>query len=402
MTAKNLSEAAMDILSGNVTSKRASAEPFGAGKTEHSPQPAGHGVDLGGPGVDADSSGIAAASKAGPTATPPGKTPPVGSQKRHANPGAKAVAIPEEDEVEEEAIEEEGHSEFEKNTQATRPELSSDGQTTLGIPKAEPVSARVKAYVKSKQGASGALSEDFAAMFDGEGLSEEFKTKIATIFESAVTVRATQIAEAVESELVEEFEALGVEILEQMETKVDDYLNYVVEEWVSDNAVAIESGLRAELAEDFIAGLKTLFTEHYIDIPEEKVDVVEELTATVESLEAKLNEEIDRGISLNKELVEHKKVSLVAEHFDGLTDTQAEKLLEQSRGLEFVSEEDFYAKVKTLRESYFPENKATSGVTQLDEESVEGDVRGVVETSTDRTMDAYMNAIGRQAAAKKF
>ena len=155
------------------------------------------------------------------------------------------------------------------------------------------------------------MKEDIDALISGENLSEEFISKATTIFEAAVIARAEEVIAEAEEALAEQFEAAVEEIKEEMATKVDDYLNYMVEEWVKDNQIAIEKGLRAEIVEDFIAGLKDLFEDHYIDIPEEKVDVVEELTSKVEEFEEAFNQQVQSAIELKKELNEHKKFEAI-------------------------------------------------------------------------------------------
>lgn len=206
------------------------------------------------------------------------------------------------------------------------------------------------------------IDEDIEALFNGEELSEEFKAKAKTIFEAAVFARVkafeTQITEAFEAQLEEEITSLQ----EELSTNVDDYLNYVVEQWVQDNEVAIESGLRTELTEDFITGLRNLFIENYIDVPEEEVNVIDEMVERNQELEEKLNEEIAKNIELTKSVNESLKEANFLSLTRDLTDTQVEKLRELSEGVEFVSEEDFENKLTTIYENYYPTkpaNKAT-------------------------------------------
>jgi hypothetical protein len=210
------------------------------------------------------------------------------------------------------------------------------------------------------------LSSDVNAIFaDDTTISEEFKSKVTTIFEARVQDRIAQIAEETEARyagmLEEAVEAVKTDLTE----KVNDYLSYVVEQWMADNEIAIESGLRAELTEDFIAGLRNLFAEHYIDVPAEKVDLVEELATKVEELEGKLNEEIERGIETKKALVESRKHEITREVTDGLTATQVEKIKSLAESVEFSTEEEYKEKLETIRENYFP-----SGVKKADEEQL--------------------------------
>ena len=210
------------------------------------------------------------------------------------------------------------------------------------------------------------MKEDIDALFsDDSTISEEFKTKAATIFEARVLDRVQQIEEEVETKYASMLEEAVAEIKADLTTKVDDYLNYVVEQWLADNEIAIESGLRAELTEDFIAGLRNLFAEHYIDVPTEKVDLVDELAGKVEELEGKLNEEIERGVGFAKALVESRKNEITREVCDGLTTTQIEKIKSLAESVEFSTEDEDKNKIETIRENYFP-----SGVKKADEKDL--------------------------------
>ena len=175
-------------------------------------------------------------------------------------------------------------------------------------------------------------------------------------------------------------------------TKVDDYLNYVVEQWLEQNQIAIESGLRAELTEEFIAGLRNLFAEHYIDIPEEEVAVVEELSQTVEELEAKLNEEIERNVILSSALNESRKIELVHAACEGLTVTQAEKFRDLVESVDYTNDEDFIEKIETLRENYFPTSVKTDDVLDRIESS---DPKTISESTLEGPMARYVQALGR-------
>jgi len=222
----------------------------------------------------------------------------------------------------------------------------------------------------------GSMKEDVDALFNGESLSEEFRTKATTIFEAAVQSRVDSILEDVMAEndkvLTEAVDALKEEIAGQ----VDEYLNYVVEQWVEDNKVAVETGLRAELVDDFIGGLKNLFAEHYIEIPEEKVDVAEELAARVAELEesvAKSTEETSATIaSLTEQLNAAKKNEAIRKICEGLTEVQIEKMKSLAEGVEFTTEGEFDNKLATIRENYFPsKTNVKSEVKALQETAVE-------------------------------
>lgn len=164
------------------------------------------------------------------------------------------------------------------------------------------------------------------------------------------------------------FEEAVASIKDELTQKVDDYLNYVVEQWMADNEIAIESGLRAELTEDFIAGLRNLFAEHYIDVPAEKVDLVDELATKVEELESKLNEEIERGIEYKKALTEAVKLEVAREVCAGLTDTQAEKVKSLAESVDFSTADEYKQKLETIRENYFPSGVKKADETQLHEQ----------------------------------
>lgn len=238
------------------------------------------------------------------------------------------------------------------------------------------------------------MSEHVNALFEGEELSEEFKSKATTIFEAAVKqvveMELQKFEKAYADTLAEEVNSIN----EAVSSKVDDYLDYVINEWVSDNEVAIESGLRNELTEDFMTGLKNVFLENYIDIPEDKVNILEEMTTKVAELEAKLNEEIESNVTLNKLLSESKKTEKLNALTEGLTSTQAEKLKTLAEGVEYDNLDTFETKVKTLREGYFPSAPIKNSDT-LDpiEPGTEGKTMMVEE---DGRMGKYVRALGRQ------
>jgi len=224
-------------------------------------------------------------------------------------------------------------------------------------------------HMDKKEEMKKKMKEDIDALFsDDSTISEEFKSKAATIFEARVLDRVQQIEEEVESKYASMLEEAVAEIKADLTTKVDDYLNYVVEQWLADNEIAIESGLRAELTEEFIAGLRNLFAEHYIDVPTEKVDLVDELATKVEELEGKLNEEIERGVGFAKALVESRKNEITREVTEGLTTTQIEKIKSLAESVEFSTEDEYKAKIETIRENYFPSGVKKADETQLHEQ----------------------------------
>lgn len=241
------------------------------------------------------------------------------------------------------------------------------------------------------------MSEHIEALLQGEDLSEEFKEKATTIFEAAVQQKVEEELIKIQEAYAETLEEQVQEITENLSSNVDDYLNYVVEQWVTENEVAIENGLRTELTEDFITGLRQLFAENYIDIPEDKVSVVEELGSKVAELETKLNEEIDRNVYLNRTLGESKQFEVLVNACDGLTDTQAEKLKTLSEGVEFTSEGEFAKKIKTLRENYFPIQSTGEGNLALDRAEVESSPDGrVLNENLQGPMAQYVKTLGRK------
>ena len=220
------------------------------------------------------------------------------------------------------------------------------------------------------------MKEDVDALFsDDSTISEEFKSKVSTIFEARVIDRVSQIEEEIENDYAGMLEEAVESIRADLTEKVDDYLSYVVEQWMADNEIAIESGLRSELTEDFIAGMRNLFAEHYIDVPAEKVDLVDELAGKVEELESKLNEEIERAVDLKKSLVESRKVEMTREACEGLTDTQVEKIKSLAESVEFSTEDEYTQKLETIRENYFPSSAKKATEAQLHEEFVEEEAK---------------------------
>ncbi len=243
-------------------------------------------------------------------------------------------------------------------------------------------------------GGQKTMKEDIDALFaDDETISEEFKSKVSTIFEARVQDRISQLEEETEARYAGMLEEAVESIKQDLTEKVDDYLSYIVEQWMEENQIAIESGLRAEMTEDFIAGLRNLFAENFIDVPADKVDLVEELAAKVEELEGQLNEEIDRGVSYAKALVESRKSELTREVCEGLTATQVEKIKSLAESVEFSTEDEYKEKLETIRENYFPSGIVKASEAQLQEEVTDGSEKQVV--SNDPLVAAVANAISK-------
>jgi hypothetical protein len=312
MATNKLMEAAADILSGS----KAKATAMPPQKLE------GEVVDLGGP-------------------TPQNYKPDDDSAKIHATKAAKSATAP-----------------------TTHPSAASSAMPSTSLKKEE---SETGEEVIAEEEVS--FQEDINALFaDDSTISEEFKSKAATIFEARVHDRVTQIQEQMETEYASMLEEAVETIKEDLTTKVDDYLNYIVEQWLEQNEIAIESGLRSELTEEFIAGLRNLFAEHYIDVPSEKVDLVDELAGKVEELEVKLSEEIERAVEYKKALVEAVKLEIARDVCSGLTETQVEKIKSLAESVEFSTEGEYKEKLETIRENYFPSGVKKADADQLHEQ----------------------------------
>lgn len=243
------------------------------------------------------------------------------------------------------------------------------------------------------------LSSNTKELFEGQELDEEFKQRASVIFE---TVVSKAILEQVNERLETLEEVAAVEIAEgiaeaevKMAEKIDDYLTYVAEEFCKENELAIERGIRAELAENFITGLKSLFEKHYVDVPEEKVDIVEQLFNKVETLEEKLNVEMQTNIEALKEMKNFKKVEAIAEACEGLTSVETDKMCELAEAVQYEDHKEFVTKLNTLRESYF-NTRETSGIEETRQTLTEAVTNTEEENAdVDPTMDRYTQAIRR-------
>lgn len=257
------------------------------------------------------------------------------------------------------------------------------------------------AFMKAAEKSS--MKEHVDALLAGENLSEDFRTKAETLFESAVSVRVNEevavLEEAYEKALEEEVST----IMETLTEQVDGYLGYVVEQWLKENEIAIEHGLRTEITEEFISGLKTLFAENYIDIPTEKIDIAEELGSKVEELQKQLNEEIERGIELSSALTESRKFEAFALACDGLTATDAEKLRTLAEGIEAGSSEEFANKLEIIKESYFANAPTTASKKSAPLDLIEDRGSASSETlveSMSGPMAAYVKSLDRSLVKK--
>ena len=399
MSNNKLMEAAADILAGSKGKNGAPMEKMQGTEIE----------DLGGP-------------------TPQNSKPDDDSNKIHAGKGAKSAVAPttkpsnasakmEEienyslEELEEFMVSEEYDQldELSKNTlrsylKGSRAENQgslgsaghmSDKARSLGRTDDHKDDARYQGAKDAKKRLN-AMKEDIDALFsDDDTISEEFKGKVSTIFEARVNDRVSQIEEEIETQYAGMLEEAIEAVKSDLTEKVDDYLSYVVEQWMEENEIAIETGLRAELTEDFIGGLRNLFAEHYIDVPVEKVDLVDELAGKVEELESKLNEEIERGMSYAKALVESRKSEVAREVAEGLTDTQAEKIKSLAESVEFSTEDEYKSKLETIRENYFPSGVKKATEDQLNEQVEDTEEKKVIH-------DPFVAAVSQAISKTKF
>ena len=221
--------------------------------------------------------------------------------------------------------------------------------------------------------------------------SEEFKAKAKTIFEAAISAKVAEIKEAIEAQYEEKFVAALAEEKESLAERVDSYLEYVADEWFEENALVIEQGLKTEMTESFLAGMKNLFEEHYVEIPEEKYDVLESMVEKLDDMETKLNEQIERNIGLNKRLAESVSDNILDQVSEGLASTQKEKLASLAESVEFESEETYREKLETLKESYFASKPQTP---QAKTETLSEGVDSAGSESYSNTMEAYLRTMG--------
>jgi hypothetical protein len=246
------------------------------------------------------------------------------------------------------------------------------------------------------------VKEHIDAMLNGQELTEEFKDKAKTIFEAAVLDKINEEVERLENQYAETLEENLVEIRQEISEKVDEYLTYVAKEWLEENKLSVENGLKLDIMENFIKGLKTVFTENYIDIPEEKIDLYQESVKSLEETQEKLNSEIEKNVKLHKSLTEAKREIVFTTVTEDLTLSQKEKIRSLSEGVEFVSEEDFSGKLKTIRENYFPENSEVDSevLDESTEETAVEDSPVVIQEEAskkpvNRTMDIYTQTLSR-------
>jgi len=234
------------------------------------------------------------------------------------------------------------------------------------------------------------IEEDVAALLSGEELSEEFRAKAKTIFEAAVTSRVAEARAQIEASHAEKLEEEVAEAKGELSERVDSYLEYVSEEWFTENQLAVEHGLKTELTESFLSGMKGLFEEHYVTIPDDKYDVLESMVEKLDDMETKLNEQIEKNINLNNRLGESVADGILSNVSEGLASTQKEKLASLAESVEFESEESYREKLEVLKESYFTSKPAASTKSENLSEGVD-----IAPENVQGTMGAYLNTLSR-------
>ena len=234
------------------------------------------------------------------------------------------------------------------------------------------------------------IEEDVNALFGGEDLSEEFKEKAKLVFETALNAKVSEVKEALEAKYQETLEERIAEEKASLSERVDNYLEYVADEWFTENALAVEQGLKTDMTESFLSGMKSLFEEHYVTIPDDKYDVLESMVEKLDDMETKLNEQIEKNVSLNSRLGESVANGILESVSEGLASTQKEKLASLSESVEFESEESYREKLETLRESYFS-SKAKSPAAKSD--TISEGVDSADATDVSNSMAAYMKTL---------
>ena len=281
--------------------------------------------------------------------------------------------------------------------------LSKDSKSGTSV-KEEEVEKEVK--VKTEETTDNLeidLTADVKALVSSDAdLSEEFKEKAATIFETAVKTRIQEQTKILEAKYEEKLSKETETVKEAMVEKVDSYLNYVVEEWMKENELAVERGIRTEIAEDFITGLKDLFKEHYIDVPEEKYNVLDDLTTQTKKLEEKLNNEISKNVDLTKQVSESAKAKAIDEVSTDLADTEKEKFEKMAENVEYDSADKFREKLETIKESYFPKSKIVETTSKDEVDAVAANAPSDFTTGKSDAMAAYTAAITKNLKSVKI
>ena len=321
------------------------------------------------------------------------KEPSLATVKDIVNKGAKPAdpmpkGMKEEEEVEGEVVSEEEATE---ETAEVVAEEETTEETAEVVAEEETTEEEVVSEEEEPQ-AEYSIEEDVEALLAGEELSEEFQEKARTIFETAIKAKVAEVQEELKAQYETTLEEEVSTIKEELTTRVDAYLEYVAEEWVKENQLAIEQGLKTEMTESFLTGMKGLFEEHYVTIPEEKYDVLHSMVEKLDEMEDKLNEQIKSNIALNQRLAESVADVIFSEVCEGLALSQKDKLASLAENVEFDSEENYREKLVTLRNSYFPEN---AGAQRDDSETISEDSDMTTEKSVSPLMESYLNTLGR-------
>ena len=306
--------------------------------------------------------------------------------------GKKLNNVPEEEEVKLEA-DQEVVAEDEVTTDEVVAEEESTDEEVVAEAEAPEAEAEVVAEEEAVEEEVIDVEEDVKALLDGEELSEEFQSKARTIFEAALRSKVSEVKESMtktfeetyEAKLVEEVDAIRGSITE----RIDSYLEYVADEWVQENQLAVESGLKAEMTESFLSGMKKLFEDHYVSIPEDKYDVLENMVEKLDDMETKLNEQIEKNITLNKRLAESVAQEIFSEVSEGLALSQKEKLASLAESVEFESDAEYREKLETLKESYYPsKGSSPQAKTETLSEGVD-----VADEYNSQSMNAYLKTL---------
>jgi len=290
--------------------------------------------------------------------------------------------------------------EVEGDVVAENPEISSEDEVvseeeTAEVDETQEVVAEEEATEEEEviEEESIDVEADVNALLEGEELSEEFQNKARTIFEAAIKSKLAEVREAVKTEYEEQLVEEVASIKSELEERVDAYLEYVADEWLQENQIAVESGLKTEMTESFLEGMKSLFEEHYVSVPEDKYDVVESMVDKLDEMEGKLNEQIEKNIALNRRLAESTADVVFADVTEGLADTQKEKLATLVENVEFESDTDYREKLVTLKESYFPSNAGSQ--RDKSENLSEGTENAVNIAEISNSMSAYLQTLNR-------
>ena len=299
------------------------------------------------------------------------------------------AGMKEEEEVEGEVVAE---TEVSEDEVVSEEETAEVDETQEVVAEEEATEEEVEEVVEEEQ---IDIEADVNALFEGEELSEEFQNKARTIFEAAINSKLAEVKEAVKTEYEEQLVEEVAAIKSELEERVDAYLEYVADEWLQENQIAVESGLKTEMTESFLEGMKSLFEEHYVSVPEDKYDVIESMVDKLDEMEGKLNEQIEKNIALNRRLAESSSDVVFAEVTEGLATTQKEKLATLVENVEFESEADYREKLVTLKESYFPSNAGSQ--RDKSENLSEGTENPANIAEISNTMSAYLQTLNRVA-----